>query len=113
MVAGLLLLGLSSLALSAEKEAPKSGPATYVGNEVCRACHAPAFEKFSQTQMGKSFLFNARNETETRACENCHGPGSNHVGCRGWPTIDCLLSCAYLSRLYDESDEVTRCGVTI
>jgi hypothetical protein len=92
LAACLLLHGFSQLALSAEKEepksgpvaeAPKSGPATYVGNEVCKACHAPAFEKFSQTQMGKIFLFNARNEAEKRACESCHGPGSNHVAAGG------------------------------
>src|SRR5262245_44651964 len=78
-----ILLGFSQAALSAEKETPKPGPATYVGNEVCKACHAPEFEKFSQTQMGKIFLFNARNETEKRACESCHGPGSNHVAAGG------------------------------
>ena len=32
----------------------------------------PAFEKFSATVMGKIFLHNPRNETEKRACENCH-----------------------------------------
>ena len=64
---------------SAEKEAPKPAPATYVGSEVCKACHAPAFEKFSQTVMGKIFLHNPRNEAEKNACENCHGPGSNHA----------------------------------
>src|SRR5262245_10871717 len=73
-----LSLGYAQSAWSAAAEAPK-GPATYVGNEVCQACHAPQFEKFSQTQMGKIFLYNARNEAEKRACESCHGPGSNHV----------------------------------
>ena len=64
---------------SAEKEAPTRGPTTYVGTEVCKACHPAAFEKFSQTMMGKIFLNNPRNETEKQACENCHGPGSDHV----------------------------------
>lgn len=68
---------------SAEKETAKPAAATYVGNEVCQACHAPHFEKFSQTVMGKIFLFNPRNETERRACENCHGPGSDHVAAGG------------------------------
>jgi len=53
--------------------------ATYIGTEVCKACHAPQFEKFSKTQMGKIFLFNARNDLEKQACESCHGPGSEHV----------------------------------
>ncbi len=52
----LLLLVFLRIIWSAETEAPKPAPATYVGNEVCQACHAPAFEKFSQTMMGKDFL---------------------------------------------------------
>ena len=55
---------------SAESEAPKQAPATYVGNEVCQACHAPAFEKFSQTMMGKIFLFNPRNESGETSLRN-------------------------------------------
>ena len=77
---------------SAEKEAPKPGPATYVGNEVCKACHAPAFEKFSQTMMGKIFLYNPRNEAEKRACENCHGPGSNHVAAGGGKGVGGMIT---------------------
>jgi DmsE family decaheme c-type cytochrome len=73
------LFGYLPAVWSAEKEEAKPGPATYMGNEVCKACHAAQFEKFSQTMMGKIFLFNARNEAEKRACESCHGPGSNHV----------------------------------
>lgn len=38
---------------SAEEKPAKEAPATYVGSEVCKACHAPAFEKFSKTEMGK------------------------------------------------------------
>ncbi len=79
----LLLSGMARSALAAEKEPAKPVPAAYVGNEVCKACHAPAFEKFSGTVMGKIFLHNPRNETEKRACESCHGPGSNHVAAGG------------------------------
>ncbi|MDH3444440.1 MAG: DmsE family decaheme c-type cytochrome [Deltaproteobacteria bacterium] len=68
---------------SAEEQPPKEAPATYVGSEVCKACHAPAFESFSKTQMGKIFLHNPRNEAEKNACENCHGPGSSHVAAGG------------------------------
>jgi len=53
--------------------------ATYMGNEVCKACHAAQFEKFSKTLMGKIFVFNPRDDREKRACESCHGPGSEHV----------------------------------
>ena len=73
-----VLLALPAYNLwAAESEAPQK--ATYVGNEVCKACHAPAFEKFSKTMMGKIFLFNPRNSIEKQACETCHGPGSEHV----------------------------------
>ncbi len=71
---------------------PKQAPATYVGNEVCQACHAPAFEKFTQTMMGKIFLFNPRNEAEKRACESCHGPGSNHVAAGGGKGVGGLIT---------------------
>src|SRR3989338_5502078 len=53
--------------------------ATYAGNEVCKACHAPQFEKFSKTMMGKIFLSNPRSDLEKQACESCHGPSSEHV----------------------------------
>ena len=82
------------LARSATTEEPKPSPATasYVGAEVCKACHASQFEKFSQTQMGKIFLFNARNESEKNACENCHGPGSNHVAAGGGRGVGGLIT---------------------
>jgi len=87
-----LLFGWPAVARSAESEAPKPGPPTYVGSEVCKACHPTQFEKFSQTMMGKIFLFNARNEEEKRACENCHGPGSNHVAAGGGRSVGGLIT---------------------
>lgn len=88
-LAGVLAFYIAHSTWSAEKEPAKEAPKpkleapTYVGNEVCQGCHAPAFEKFSATVMGKIFLHSPRNETEKRACENCHGPGSNHVAAGG------------------------------
>jgi len=74
-------------------EAPEPGKEpTYVGSEVCKACHAPAFEKFSQTMMGKIFLFNARTLREKQACESCHGPGSNHVAAGGGKGVGGMIT---------------------
>ena len=84
LVAGWLLLGLWQLAIAAEKEGVKPGPATYVGNEVCQACHAPAFEKFSTTLMGKIFLHNPRNETEKKGLRKLPWPGKQSRRRRRW-----------------------------
>jgi DmsE family decaheme c-type cytochrome len=76
------LLAVSGSAWSEDVPAPGKEP-TFLGSEVCKACHASQFEKFSQTMMGKIFLFNARTLREKQACESCHGPGSNHVAAGG------------------------------
>jgi cytochrome c5 len=55
VVGCLLFLGFSRPALSAEKAPAQASPATYVGNEVCQACHAAAFEKFSGHRDGQDF----------------------------------------------------------
>jgi len=92
-----LLSGASAWAAApardaAQPEAAKPAAATYVGNEVCKACHVSQFEKFSQTMMGKIFLYNARNETEKQACENCHGPGSRHVAAGGGKGVGGMIT---------------------
>ena len=71
------LFGLSVLVESGET--PPAQKPTYVGSEVCKACHASQFEAFSQTLMGRIFLKSPRNDLEKQACENCHGPGGEHV----------------------------------
>ena len=88
----LFLVGFVRPVWSAAADTPPPVPATYVGNEVCQACHAPQFEKFNTTVMGKIFLHNPRNEAEKRACESCHGPGSNHVAAGGGRGVGGLIT---------------------
>ncbi|HEX9145318.1 MAG TPA: DmsE family decaheme c-type cytochrome [Candidatus Binatia bacterium] len=85
----LFFLIMAAAAWSADAPPPEP---TYVGSDVCKACHAPQFEQFSQTQMGKIFLFNARTLREKQACESCHGPGSNHVGAGGGRGVGGLIT---------------------
>ena len=55
----------------------------YVGAETCKGCHEESFNKFSHTRMGRLFLKQARSAKEGNACENCHGPGKDHVEAGG------------------------------
>lgn len=87
-----LVLALAFAETGRSAEAESAQEATYVGNEICKACHAPQFEKFSATVMGKIFLFNPRDATEERACENCHGPGSKHVAAGGGKGVGGLIT---------------------
>jgi DmsE family decaheme c-type cytochrome len=51
---------------------------TYIGEVMCRACHAVEATHFGST-IHKRVFARPRNELQKRGCESCHGPGSAHM----------------------------------
>jgi DmsE family decaheme c-type cytochrome len=63
---------------------PPPAPAeTYIGTQMCRACHPAIAATFARTAMGRLFLNAPRNAKEAHACETCHGPGKAHMDAGG------------------------------
>ena len=62
--------------------------ATNVGAKVCATCHANQTEAFAKTLMGRI------NQTQKGKfdCENCHGPGSEHVKAGGGRGVGGIIS---------------------
>lgn len=81
---------------TAEAESIKSLPkvaavdraATFVGSKKCATCHSALISEFKKTLMGKIGV--ARKGT--MECENCHGPGSEHVRLGGGRGVGGILS---------------------
>lgn len=108
---------------------PRPGEPTYVGTEACKACHLPAYEQWRTTKHGKAWATLESQDKhfdltcigchtvgyqkpggycrladvgplKDVGCENCHGPGSAHVGtgdkakiARGVTEATCTAGC--------------------
>jgi DmsE family decaheme c-type cytochrome len=62
--------------------------AHFMGDKVCMTCHASYAESFSKTLMGRIW----RTQPGKFACENCHGPGSEHVKLGGGRGVGGIIS---------------------
>ena len=82
-VAFLVALPATSTAQKTTTVSAGGLPAGYVGAETCKGCHEEAFARFAGTKMGRLFLTSPRTAQEKLACENCHGPGQQHVEAGG------------------------------
>jgi DmsE family decaheme c-type cytochrome len=78
--------------------------ATFVGEKVCVTCHANHAETFSKTLMGRI----GRTQPGKFACENCHGPGSQHVKLGGGRGVGGIISFRTddLSRSVQENNAI-------
>jgi DmsE family decaheme c-type cytochrome len=77
-LAAALILLLSAQFVWAQKSAPAPAEKTFIGSEMCGACHEDIAKAFLKSpheaiEKGDSHGFGGK------ACESCHGPGSMHA----------------------------------
>jgi DmsE family decaheme c-type cytochrome len=68
------VLALASAAVAGPQQ-PETAAPTFVGSDVCAACHGDLAEHLKSTPHGKSVFASLA----PQGCETCHGPGSAHV----------------------------------
>lgn len=54
-------------------------PAEYMGSAVCMGCHEEIYNNFLKRNAHRTLETNKKRGWEEKACEACHGPGSNHA----------------------------------
>jgi DmsE family decaheme c-type cytochrome len=57
--------------------------AVYIPADECQQCHKPQARTYLGGRHGRIFSFAPRDQREARACQACHGPGSNHLQVAG------------------------------
>ncbi len=65
--------------------AGSAAPSGYVGNDVCKTCHAEIWSNFYKNPHFKSIAM-GNTPPDRTGCEGCHGPAQAHVAAGGGKT---------------------------